>query len=50
METIMESPIIEDLKEDRYILGLLKHIFWTEPTKEFLQDIQNISAISERMT
>lgn len=39
--------MIEGLKEERHILGLLKHIFWAEPTKEFLQDIEKISIIPE---
>ncbi len=48
METIMmESPMIEDLKEERYILNLLKYVFWSEPTEEFLRDLLKVSMPSE---
>lgn len=43
----MESPMIEDLKEERHILGLLKHIFLKEPTKEFLQELGEINIVTE---
>lgn len=44
---LMESTMIEKLKEERYIFNLLKHIFWAEPAKEFLRDIQNVDIIPE---
>ncbi len=43
----MELPMIEDLKEERHLLSLLKHIFRAEPAKELLQEIQQISNVSE---
>lgn len=39
--------MIEKLKEERYIFNLLKQIFWAEPAKEFLRDIQNVQIIPE---
>ncbi len=33
----MDPSIIDDLKEEGDVSGLLKHVFWTEPTEEFLQ-------------
>jgi TorA maturation chaperone TorD len=47
METSSGSPVTEGLKEEKYILGLLKHIFLTEPTKELLQDIKSVPAVTE---
>ncbi len=44
---LMESTMIEKLREERYIFNLLKHIFWAEPAKEFLRDIQNVDIIPE---
>jgi len=43
----MESPMIEDLREERHILTFLKHIFLKEPTKEFLQEIGDINVVTE---
>jgi TorA maturation chaperone TorD len=43
----MESPMIEDLKEERQILSLLKHIFLKEPAKEFLQELGEINIVTE---
>ena len=43
----MESPMIEDLMEEIHILGLLKHIFLKEPTKEFLQELGEINIVTE---
>ena len=34
--------MVEGLQEERYIFNLLKHIFWAEPKKEFLKDIEKI--------
>lgn len=38
--------MIEGLQEEKYIFNLLKHIFWSEPTKEFLQGIGEIEIFS----
>jgi len=43
----MESPMIEDLMEERHILRLLKHIFLNEPAEEFLQELGNINIVRE---
>ena len=47
METIMESPMIEDLKEERHILSFSKHLFLKEPAKEFLQELGEINIVTE---
>ncbi len=46
METIMESPLIEDLREERYILHLLKYVFWKEPSVEFLEWLLNVEQLT----
>ena len=43
----MESPMIEDLQEETYILNLLKHLFLKEPAKEFLQELGEINIVTE---
>ena len=47
MDTILGSPLVEGLKEDKYILSLLKHIFQAEPKLELLQEIKDIPVIDE---
>ncbi len=39
--------MIEELKEKKYIYKLLKHIFWAEPSGDFLKDIAAMEAIAE---
>lgn len=39
--------MIEDLKEERYVLSLLKHTFLKEPAKEFLQELGEVNIIAE---
>lgn len=43
----MESPMIEDLKEERHILDFLKQVFLREPTKESLQELEKIGITTE---
>ena len=43
----MESPMIEDLKEERHILNFSKHLFLKEPEKEFLQELEGINTVTE---
>ena len=43
----MESPMIEDLKEERHILSFAKHLFLKEPAKEFLQELGEINIVTE---
>jgi TorA maturation chaperone TorD len=47
METIIGSPLIAGLEEEKYILSLLKHIFRAEPKLEFLKEIKDIPEINE---
>lgn len=39
--------MIEDMKEERHIFNLLKHIFWAEPSNDFLKDVAAMEAIPE---
>lgn len=39
--------MIEDLKEERYVLSLLKHTFLKEPAKEFLLELGEVNIIAE---
>lgn len=39
--------MIEGLKEEGSIYGLLKQIFWAEPTKEIIEGLQKISMMPE---
>lgn len=39
--------MIEGLKEEASIYGILKQIFWTEPTKEVIEGLQKISMLPE---
>ena len=39
--------MIEDLKEERHIFNLLKHIFWAEPSNDFLKDVAAMEVIPE---
>ena len=39
--------MIEGLKEEASIYGILKQIFWTEPTKEIIEGLQKISTLPE---
>lgn len=39
--------MIEGLKEEASIYGLLKQIFWAEPTKEIIEGLQKISMMPE---
>lgn len=43
----MKSPMIEDIRAERNILGLLKHIFLKEPSKELLHELEKINTITE---
>ena len=43
----MESPMIEDLKEERHILDFLKQVFLKEPTKGTLQELEKIGITTE---
>ena len=45
METTMESTMIDDLGEEKYILGLLKHIFLAEPKEELLRDLLKVNVV-----
>jgi len=47
MDTIIGSPLVEGLKEEKYLLSLLKHIFQAEPKLELLQEINDIPEINE---
>lgn len=47
MVSFMESPMIEDLKEERYVFSLLKHTFLKEPAKGFLQELGEVNIIAE---
>lgn len=47
METIIGSPLIAGLEEEKYILSFLKHIFQAEPKLEFLKEIKDIPEINE---
>jgi len=38
--------MVEGLQEEKYIFNLLKHIFWSEPKKEFLKGIGEIEILS----
>ena len=39
--------MIDGLKEEVPIYGLLKQIFWAEPTKEIIEGLQKISMMPE---
>lgn len=39
--------MIEELKEKKHIFKLLKHIFWAEPSGDFLKDVATMEAIPE---
>lgn len=43
METTMESTMIDDLREEKHIWGLLKHIFLAEPKEELLKDLLEVN-------
>ncbi len=47
MKKILESPLIEDLMEERHLLYLLKYVFWTEPSLGFLESLLNVKEIPE---
>ena len=43
MKTLMESSMIEDLREERDVLSLLKHLFLKEATSDFLGQLGAIN-------
>ena len=47
MNTIITPQVIKGLKVESDILSLLKHIFWSEPTKDLIQSIRSVPKIQE---
>ena len=44
---LIEASLVNELKEERYVFNLLKHIFWAEPSRDFLKDITAMESIPE---
>jgi TorA maturation chaperone TorD len=47
MTFLIETSMIGELKEERYVFNLLKHIFWAEQSHDFLKDIAAMESIPE---
>ena len=43
----MELAMIENMKDERYLISLLKHVFWAEPTQELLTQLLEGKTVEE---